>query len=357
VQYLLTLINSSEDWLTRRTLQYALQQGYTKYTSTLEEAWRLSISGLSASLMEALSHTEQSLELTPDMDIAADPLAAFGIHEARLHRSRGVSLTMFQGLLKYYRQSYIDLVVSAGFNITDERRAMDSLLRFFDRVELGFCAEWADKSKDDLVTELREANRHLTNEKNKYLTIFESYANSVFILDRHNQIAGMNLVAQQLFTGQNVPGATYYNPMGIAAQPWLEQLVAGFLLTPATEAAFEIASATSRGMRFFHAHCRRILDVSHKFSGTVVILDDITERKLVEEHREELIEELQAALLEVRQLSGLLPICAACKNIRNDEGYWQQIEAYIGARSDAQFTHSICPSCAKKLYPDLVDDC
>jgi hypothetical protein len=63
--------------------------------------------------------------------------------------------------------------------------------------------------------------------------------------------------------------------------------------------------------------------------------------------------ELQKALSELKTLSGLLPICASCKKIRDDNGYWNQIEAYIRDRSEAEFSHSICPECAKRLYADL----
>lgn len=64
-------------------------------------------------------------------------------------------------------------------------------------------------------------------------------------------------------------------------------------------------------------------------------------------------QELEAALNEVKTLQGLLPICASCKKIRDDKGYWVQIEKYISDRSDARFSHGICLECAKKLYPDL----
>lgn len=64
--------------------------------------------------------------------------------------------------------------------------------------------------------------------------------------------------------------------------------------------------------------------------------------------------ELQEALGHVKRLQGLLPICSACKKIRNDRGYWQQIESYIREHSDAEFTHSICPECMEKLYGDLL---
>ena len=85
---------------------------------------------------------------------------------------------------------------------------------------------------------------------------------------------------------------------------------------------------------------------------------DITTRKQVEEQREELIEALQKALSEVKTLRGFLPICSYCKKIRDDKGYWSQIESYIHKHSDAEFSHGICPECAKKYYPDmdLYDD-
>ncbi len=80
------------------------------------------------------------------------------------------------------------------------------------------------------------------------------------------------------------------------------------------------------------------------------IIRDISERKRVEEEREKLLLDLQDALAKVKTLSGLLPICAACKKIRDDKGYWNQIESYIRDHSEADFTHSICPECSKKLY-------
>ena len=72
------------------------------------------------------------------------------------------------------------------------------------------------------------------------------------------------------------------------------------------------------------------------------------------EEREKLIEELHAALAKVKLLSGFLPICASCKKIRDDKGYWQQIDCYISDHSDAEFSHGICPDCAKKLYPGRI---
>ena len=78
-------------------------------------------------------------------------------------------------------------------------------------------------------------------------------------------------------------------------------------------------------------------------------------RTLMKE-KEQLISELQEALAKVKTLSGLLPICSSCKKIRDDKGYWNQIETYIRQRSEAEFTHSICPKCAKMLYPGLLNN-
>ncbi len=83
---------------------------------------------------------------------------------------------------------------------------------------------------------------------------------------------------------------------------------------------------------------------------------NITERKRVEEEREKLIHTLEDALAKIRRLHGMLPICASCKKIRNDGGYWDQLEAYIEEHSEAEFIHGICPDCMKKLYGISLDE-
>jgi PAS domain S-box-containing protein len=99
-----------------------------------------------------------------------------------------------------------------------------------------------------------------------------------------------------------------------------------------------------------------VFEQSGNIDQVIVTFMDITQQKLAEEKREEILKELQEALSKVKTLSGLLPICASCKKIRDDKGYWNQIEAYIRDRSEAEFSHGICPECAKKLYPELYED-
>jgi len=85
----------------------------------------------------------------------------------------------------------------------------------------------------------------------------------------------------------------------------------------------------------------------------VAIRTEITARKRAEEDRESLIQELTKALNEVKTLSGLLPICAGCKKVRDDSGYWNQIEAYITQHSSATFSHSYCPECSVKYFGNI----
>ena len=89
--------------------------------------------------------------------------------------------------------------------------------------------------------------------------------------------------------------------------------------------------------------------------GAVVNFNDIAERKRVAAEREKFVRELQDALARVSQLSGLLPICASCKKVREDSGYWTQIEAYVQDHSEAEFSHGICPECEEKLYPEFSE--
>jgi PAS domain S-box-containing protein len=102
------------------------------------------------------------------------------------------------------------------------------------------------------------------------------------------------------------------------------------------------------------------------YSGTIIDLDgtpcllsivtDITTRIRQQQEREKLLADREKALAEVRVLSGLLPICASCKKIRDDKGYWNQLESYILEHSNAAFTHGICPDCIQRLYPDYQGD-
>jgi|TARA_B100000315_G_scaffold199663_1_gene191583 signal transduction protein with GAF and PtsI domain len=116
---------------------------------------------------------------------------------------------------------------------------------------------------------------------------------------------------------------------------------------------------------------KRVVEVIEIFSEKAVLPDNqllkalsnltnlfgwLIERKQTEEALKKTNQKLRDSLAKVKLLSGLIPICSQCKNIRDDEGYWKQIESYIKDHSEAEFSHGICPECAKKLYPDFYDE-
>ncbi len=93
-------------------------------------------------------------------------------------------------------------------------------------------------------------------------------------------------------------------------------------------------------------------DAADTVVGFYGIARDITERKKKEEDTKELISTLQKALEEIKTLRGIVPICSSCKKIRNDKGYWEQVEAYVSKHTEAKFSHGICPDCMNKLYAE-----
>jgi PAS domain S-box-containing protein len=95
------------------------------------------------------------------------------------------------------------------------------------------------------------------------------------------------------------------------------------------------------------------VDSQKKTVGIIESFEDITERQKLEEENEHLISDLQESLKKVKLLSGLLPICASCKSIKDDKGRWSKVETYIANHSEATCSHGICPECAERLYPEI----
>ena len=150
----------------------------------------------------------------------------------------------------------------------------------------------------------------------------------------------------------------------------LERAPLAELLAPAGAAGLEILRAFVRGghgtteaeLSLAGGGETRALEAS--LSGAIergrlvrlwLVERDVTERKRAAAERERLILERGQALAEVKTLTGLLPICAQCKKIRDDQGYWTRVEIYIQQRTEASFTHGICPACMKELYPDYYE--
>lgn len=290
MEKLTNIIQNNQPFLIKRTLKYAKLYGYTKYTSTLEEAWAASISGLSKAFSDALLSGSGVPEIKADHDFKDDPITAFGMLEAKLHRHRGISLIMFLSLMKYYRQAYLDLLYES---VSERGRVQRYLLwtnRFFDNVEIAYIGEWTNQSTDTVTEELRMTNMRLTNEKNKYLTIFESSPNPAFVIDSKHNCINMNYAAIQALQ-ENVqnPGSVYYStqkePRLIKdVLPWLDKDYFDFIKSCELEISIEKKfDSPTQGKRTIAVKFHKMLDVSNKFDGTVIIFNDLTDYKIIEE--------------------------------------------------------------------------
>ncbi|CAB1080348.1 putative PAS/PAC sensor protein [Olavius algarvensis Delta 1 endosymbiont] len=109
-----------------------------------------------------------------------------------------------------------------------------------------------------------------------------------------------------------------------------------------------------RAGRFYDNNIYPVFNEDGNIKALAIFAKDVTETRQAEEALVLERDRLQAALAKIKKLSGMLPICASCKKIRDDKGYWNQIESYIHEHSDAQFSHGICPQCADELYSDFV---
>ena len=290
------LLRDNETWLMERILSYAKLNNFTKYTSTLLDAWRMSIFGLTNSLCMALHrHGEEEPQFNPDEDYAADPVTEFGRLEAKRHRERGINLSMLLGLLKYYRDTYVELVDEKGPEKFKQSWSR-FVLRSFDRFEIALCAEWANTEISEQISRLEKANRRLSNEKNKYLTVFESTPRPAFLVDMDGLIDSMNLSAANLLGFGSNSGEMYYSgghstidrkaeglrkPLDVHL-PWLKDETISFSTGDDISRRLEIKTDSFGGNQYFDVFFARMLDVSGKFTEMLILLDDITKRKQLE---------------------------------------------------------------------------
>jgi PAS domain S-box-containing protein len=312
MQELIDLLQSNEDRLIKRILWYAKEHGYTQYTSTLEEAWRLSITGLTSSLVEGILHYGDIPYFGADTKFDKDPLTSFGVMEAQKHRERGIPLHMFLGLLKYYKQSYIDLIKKDVPREEDKSKYYLYIERSFDRIEIAFCTEWTMTGLDQNIEWLQTANRTITNEKNVYLTIFESITSPVILFNEKNRIININTAAARLLA-PNITRGSYYrhsfahdsSTLGNDSSmttgshrscigqpleeifPWLADYSPFLEQQSHNVSPPEIKTIIHDKIVYFELECFRMLDVSEKLTGGILMLRDISSRKLVEDQLKE----------------------------------------------------------------------
>jgi len=179
--------------------------------------------------------------------------------------------------------------------------------------------------------------------------LVENMVDSMIVLDTDNLIVDINPASAATFK--------------LTPKQMIGQIVLKFIpmvanldsfLQSGDYAQMEIDLGNVQPNRQFELRFSVLRDQSSQPIGKSLVLRDITEKKKAEAEREKLIHDLQEALNQVKTLSGLLPICAHCKKIRDDQGYWREVEIYIEKHSDVGFSHGICPECLEKHYPEIA---
>lgn len=298
---IITLLQENENWLMKRILYYAKNHNYTRFTSTLEEAWRLSIAGLTTSLTEQMQKHPEIPEIRPDEDITNDPLVFFGITEANNHKNRGITLPMFLGLFKYYRQTFLDLV-NEKFTGNKTLHYLQYINRCFDRIELAYCGEWVKTESHEYINELQSLNRTMANEKTMYLTAFESLSDPVFMLNEAGEITNLNFAATKILDSRQIPGSQYYAPdrEKFKIEPYLDESIKIFLGMPLdkilpslAETLFLLQHTESQNssreciieingvQKWYEVKYAKMLDFSNKITTGLLTLRDITENKKI----------------------------------------------------------------------------
>lgn len=221
------------------------------------------------------------------------------------------------------------------------------------------------------ITGRKLAEQVLRDQKEFAKNLIQLSAVAAFVIDAQHKVIYWNKACEEL-TGvkasEMVGTDNHWKPFYDHKRPCLADIVIDreFGVVPDYYNIFRESALISDGLhaegwytnlggkdRYITFEAAPIHNCRGDLEAAIETLQDITQREKIEEERDRLIVELKEALAKVKQLSGFLPICASCKKIRDDKGYWNQIEAYIRDHSEAEFSHGICPDCAKKLYPDF----
>lgn len=210
-----------------------------------------------------------------------------------------------------------------------------------------------------LLIQIKRRNRAekaLEESKNFLASVFDSIQDGISILDRDMNVVRVNKVMHEwypdvpIFTGKKCYQVYHGRSSPCTVCPTVRALVSNKLEMneiPLVRGGHEAG--------ILELYAFPILDSEGHATGVVEYIRDITTRKNAEKEREKLIEKLQSALDEIKTLRGILPVCCYCKNIRDDKGYWDQIESYISKHSEATFSHGICPNCMKEHFPELYE--
>ena len=207
------------------------------------------------------------------------------------------------------------------------------------------------------ITESRQVMQELKNSEERFRRLTEGSPYSISIL-QNNKIVFINSSGASMMGTDDPSQLIGLSVFDFSLDGEREQIMERINNIIANKTKYQLSQRRIRRLdgslidveiattRFDYQGCPALQLVSR----------DITDQKKLEREREELIEKLQKALEEVKTLSGFIPICPSCKRVRDDIGSWQELESYLKEHSTAEFTHALCPECARHLYPDIFTD-
>lgn len=215
----------------------------------------------------------------------------------------------------------------------------------------------------DMVSKRKEVLAALQASEKKLADIAASLGEGVLVIDADGRLTFMNPEAERLLgwtseelLGKDLHALTHHQRPDGAPYPF-EECPSNEVLRSGVRQVVERDLYLCRDGAFLPvSYIAAPIRNGDAVVAAVIAFQDITLRQMIEEERERLIGELKEALENVKTLKGLLPICASCKRIRDDTGYWNQIEEYVRDHTDAEFSHGICPECAQKIYPEYFPE-
>jgi PAS domain S-box-containing protein len=288
-----TMALKEEDYLLERLWVYVFQSEYSRYTSVKEEEWRMALRGVGAALIKYLETQDETKPFHVDENYQNHPAAAFILKEAKRHRERGVRFDMFLGLFKMTRQAFVDLIYDLKLTDHARKQALTVAYRLFDKMELAFTTEWARQQETDLIHDLQITNRRMTNEKNRYQTIFQSMAEPAFVVDRSMRIVETNKAFEDFYkiTGPQLVGekcSSVFN-YGLCDNCPLEKA----MKESSSFSNIEAAIPSDGDVKTVLVAGSFLDDISGRYAGGMVILQDISERKKTAEALRKAHDELE----------------------------------------------------------------